>query len=134
MTALELIQQHLPQELREKAKGFTIPEEFLVSMSDLVILILNSKSMDTVEEKQSWFNLMPMMNQEQIAKLKDILTRERQKLEEIEQKYEKKKWELREKYTQKRDDMVQSKRIEEIKQEEAQYKEQQDPDSLLSQL
>jgi len=30
--------------------------------------------------------------------------------------------------------MVQSKRIEEIKQQEAQYKEQQDPDSLLSQL
>jgi len=134
MTNTELIQQHLPQELREKASKFTIPEEFLTSVPDLIVLVLNSKSMDNPEEKQSWFNLMPMMNQEQMDKLRDILTREKQKLEEIEKKYETKKHELREKYTQKWDDMVHVKRVEEIKKQEAEYKDSYDPDSLLTQL
>ena len=134
MTNMELIQQYLPQELREKAANFTIPEEFLTTVPDLIVLVLNSKSMDSVEEKQSWFNLMPMMNQEQMDKLRDILTREKQKLEEIEQKYENKKSELKEKYTKKWDDMVHVKRMEEIKKQEEEYKDSYDPDSLLTQI
>jgi membrane-bound lytic murein transglycosylase B len=134
MTNTELIQQYLPQELREKAAKFTIPEDFLASVPDLIVLVLNSKSMDNPEEKQSWFNLMPMMNQEQMDKLRDILTREKQKLEEIEKKYEAKKDELKEKYTQKWDDMVHTKRIEEIKKQESEYKDTYDPDHLLTQI
>ncbi|HMS90677.1 MAG TPA: hypothetical protein PKC87_00440 [Candidatus Absconditabacterales bacterium] len=136
MANIPLIQTKLPQELREKAEKFTIPDEFLTTMSDLIILVLYSKSMDSAEEKQSWFNLLPMMNAEQIDKLRDILTREKQKLEEIEQKYEQKKDELKNKYTQKREDMVYSKRMEQIKQQEAEHDkiENQQADNLLNQL
>ena len=57
-------------------------------------MLLWSRSIEKPEEKQSWFNLMPLMNDEQIVKLEDILTREKQKLEEIEKKYEEKKIEI----------------------------------------
>lgn len=133
---MDLIKTKLPQELREQAEKFTIPDEFLSTMPDLIILVLNSKSMDNPEEKQSWFNLLPMMNKEQIDKLRDILTREKQKLAEIEQKYEQKKDELKDKYTQKREDMVYTKRMEQIKQEEAKHDqvEDQQAENLLTQL
>lgn len=136
MANMDLIKTKLPQELREKAEKFTIPDEFLMTMSDLIILVLNSKSMDNPEEKQSWFNLLPMMNKEQIDKLRDILVREKQKLAEIEQKYEQKKDELRGKYTQKWEDMVYAKKMDEIKHQEAAHEEKEDKEveNLLTQL
>jgi septal ring factor EnvC (AmiA/AmiB activator) len=136
MVNIDLIKTKLPQELREKAEKFMIPDEFLTSMPDLIILVLHSKSMDNPEEKQSWFTLLPMMNKDQIDKLRDILTREKQKLTEIEQKYEQKKDELKSKYSQKREDMVYAKRMEEIKQKEAEHEkmEDQQADNLLDQI
>lgn len=136
MTNMDLIKAKLPPELREKAEKFSIPDEFLSTMPDLIILVLNSKSMDSAEEKQSWFNLLPMMNKDQIDKLKDILTREKQKLSEIEQKYQQKKDELKTKYTQKREDMVYAKRMEAIKKNEAKHEEIEDQqaENLLTQL
>jgi len=133
---MDLIKSKLPQELREKAEKFTIPDEFLTTMSDLIILVLNSKSMDNAEEKQSWFNLMPMMNQEQMDKLRDILMREKEKLDEIEKKYKQKKGELKDKYVQKWDNMVNIKRVEEIKKQEAlaEQKEKSEEENLLNQL
>jgi hypothetical protein len=94
----EAIKKYLPAELHEKAFTFTIPIEFIEKSSALIILLLNSKSMAEASEKQSWFNLLPLMNDEQIAKLNDILTREKQKLAEIEKKYEDKKLEIKKKY------------------------------------
>ncbi len=136
MANTDLIKAKLPQDLREKAEKFIIPDEFLTTMPEIIVLILNSKSMDNPEEKQSWFSLLPMMNKEQIDKLNDILTREKQKLSEIEQKYEMKKDELKNKYTQKWEDMVYAKRIQEIKQAEAQHEEKEDKEAeiLLTQI
>ena len=136
MVNIDLIKIKLPQELWEKAEKFTIPDEFLSSMPDIIILVLNSRSMDNPEEKQSWFNLLPMMNKDQIDKLRDILTREKQKLNEIEQKYEQKKDELNTKYNQKWEDMVYTKKMEEIKEQEAQHEEieNKQADDLLTQI
>lgn len=136
MTNIEIIKIKLPQELREKAEKFTIPDEFLTTMPELIVLILNSKSMDSTEEKQSWFSLLPMMNKEQIDKLNDILVREKQKLTEIEQKYEQKRGELKNKYTQKWEDMVYNKKMETIKQQEAEHNkiEDQQAENLLTQI
>ena len=76
------------------------------------------------------------MNKDQIDKLNDILTREKQKLSEIEQKYEQKKTELKSKYTQKWEDMVYSKKMDAIKQEEAAHDkiEDQQAENLLAQI
>jgi len=136
MANIDLIKNKLPPELREKAEKFTIPDEFLTSMPDIIILVLNSKSMDNPEEKQSWFSLLPMMNKDQMDKLRDILTREKQKLAEIEQKYEQKKDELTTKYTQKREDVIYAKKMEAIKQQEAQHEaiDDKQADDLLAQI
>lgn len=134
MANQELIQAHLPNDLWEIAKNYIIPDSFLVQRADLIILVLRSKSMDLQEEKQSWFNLLPMMNQEQIDKLHDILTREKAKLEEIEQKYESKKDEIKEKYLTRRQNMWYVKKVNAIKEEESASREQEheEADSLLA--
>ncbi len=98
MANVEIIKQKLPQEFWETAMKFDIPDAFLEKESDLVVLVLKSRSLAKDEEKQSWFNLVPMMNEDQINKLRDILTRERDKIAEIEAKYEKKKEEIKDKY------------------------------------
>ena len=136
MANLELIQKHLSNDLWEVAKGFTIPDAFLIDRTDLIELVLRSKSMDKPEEKQSWFNLMPMMNQEQIDKLNDILIREKQKLQEIEAKYESKKDEIKEKYLTRWQNMWYVKKVEAMKQKESAQRSQEhaEADSLLEGL
>ncbi len=93
---LGLIQEKLPENLWGMAQTFTIDDNSLNQYSDLVVLILNSKSLSDNTEKQNWFNLLTIMNEEQIPKLKEILTREKEKLEEINTKY---KENLEESYT-----------------------------------
>lgn len=136
MNIKELIQQKLPQDLREIAGKFTISADFLEKMPDLIELVLRSRSMDKDEEKQSWFNLMPLMTDEQIAKLRDILVREKQKLEEIEKKYEDKKAEIKKKYLTRWQNMGYVKKINDIKQAEsvAEEKEDAEADALLESL
>lgn len=136
MVNIELIQQKLPQELREIAKNYTISDNFLETMSDIIILVLQSKSLDTQQEKQSWFDLLPLMNQEQIDKLRDILTREKQKLEEIEKKYEQKKEDVVNKYVQNFDENSYQNKIVQLKENEKIHKEKEheEADALLNNL
>lgn len=105
MANTQLIQKYLPQALWDIAAQYSIPDQFIEKKFDLVARLLQSRSIDKPEEKQSWFNLLPLMNDEQIAKLEDILTREKQKLEEIEKKYEEKKIEIKKKYLMKWQEM-----------------------------
>lgn len=130
------IQAHLPVELHEQAKQYTIPIEFIEKMPELVILLLMSKSMSEATEKQSWFNLLPLMTDDQITKLHEILTRERQKLEEIEKKYEEKKLEIKKKYLMKWQNMGYIKKMEDLKQAEAQAtsKDHEEADALLDNI
>lgn len=130
----EYIKKYLPQELWEVASQFDIPVNFIQNMSDLIILVLNSKSIDSIQEKQSWFSLLPLMNDEQIGRLNDILTREKTKLAEIQQKYEDKKVEIKKKYLMKRQQMNQNMGDSAVKQEEIakSSEEQAQADALLS--
>lgn len=98
MTNIDLIKKYLPEDLWSYTSNFDIQDEYIIDMPDVIVLILRSKSIDTDQEKQNWFNLLPLMNDEQFDKLKDILLREKQKLDEIEQKYEEKKDEIKRKY------------------------------------
>lgn len=64
----------------------TIPEELKKQYPDIIDLIQRSESMNA-EEQQYWVNIMPVMTPEQIQSLRDILTNERQQLDEIDKKY-----------------------------------------------
>lgn len=136
MTNLQLVQQKLPQDLRNLAWQLNIPDNFLQTEPDLTILILKSRSLAKNEEKQNWFNLIPMMNQEQIEKLRDILTRERDKIAEIEAKYEQKKQEIRAKYQMKFDATNYNSTVAQIRTNEQNVIEQdsRDADNLLNNL
>lgn len=123
MANIQLIQQKLPQELWQTTSGFDIPDYFLEKEPDLVVLILNSRSLAKKEEKQSRFNLIPIMNGEQVEKLRDILTRERDKIAEIEAKYEQKKQEIREKYQTRFDETAYNNKMSMIKNSEAEQRE-----------
>ncbi|MEI8253405.1 MAG: hypothetical protein WCG25_06795 [bacterium] len=136
MEISELIKQKIPQELRELASKFIIPENFLNQDVELIILLLKSKSIDKPEEKQSWFNLLSIMNKEQIDRLRDILVREKNKLEEIEKKYEQKKDEIKQKYENKFQVVNYEKTLDKLQEDESKNKEKdkQEADNLLTQI
>lgn len=98
MATQENITKFLPQHLQQIALSYNIPDDMLENNADLVVLVLESKSISEQKEKQSWFDLYSLMNQEQIDKLRDILTREKQKLAEIEARYQAKQEEIKRKY------------------------------------
>ena len=118
MANTEMIEKLLPENLRESAKTFDIDEKYLENETKLVVMVLESKSIDTQDEKQNWFNLMPLMNDEQLEKLRGILVKEKTKLKEIEEKYEKKKEEIKDKYLKKRDEDGYSEKVKAMKTKE----------------
>ena len=61
MTTVSLIEQLLPQNLWQVAKNFDIADEVLSQDPVLIQLILESKSLAGVDEKQNWFNLLQMI-------------------------------------------------------------------------
>lgn len=130
MTNLALIQTKLPENLWGIAQTFTIDDNSLNQYSDLVVLILNSKSLSDNAEKQNWFNLLTIMNEEQILKLKEILTREKEKLEEINQKYAKKQEEINWKYQQIFNQQTQLQAKENVNRQQ----ELEEADNLLAQI
>ena len=136
MTNLQLVQEKLPQDLWNLASQLNIPDDFLDREPDLTVLILRSRSLAKNEENQNWFNLIPMMNLEQIEKLRDILTRERDKIAEIEAKYEQKKQEIRAKYQVRFDAANYNEKVSEIRNSEQNSIEQdsKDADNLLKDL
>lgn len=70
----------------DKAKKFKIPDEVKQKYPDLVTLILNTESMND-DEKQYWFQILPIMTDDQVKKLYDILQNEKNQLAELDAKY-----------------------------------------------
>jgi hypothetical protein len=65
-----------------------IPEETAKQFPDLVGLIKGSHSMDN-EERQYWVDVLPIMSEDQIKNLRDILGNEKKQIEEANQSYAK---------------------------------------------
>jgi hypothetical protein len=136
MVTQESIEKHLPEHLRKVALDYNIPNDMMENNPDLVVLVLESKSINESKEKQSWFDLYSLMNQEQIDKLRDILTREKEKLAEIEAKYQAKQEEIKRKYEETYESGAYQARQDEIKQSELSSRQQEEveADALLSQI
>lgn len=136
MTTQENIVKLLPEHLHSIAMNFNIPNDMLENNTDLVVLVLESKSISEAKEKQSWFDLYSLMNQEQIDKLRDILTREKQKLAEIEAKYQEKQEEIKRKYEQTYASGAYQQQQDKIRDSEKASREQEEveADALLDQI
>lgn len=79
----------LESKYESKKDFYNISNTMIQNDPLLIKLILESRSLKT--EMQSWFDLYSKMNDVQIEKLYDILTREKNKLTEIEKEYTGKK-------------------------------------------
>ena len=136
MASQQQIVQYLPENLHSVATQYNIPENMLMNNTNLVVLVLESKSIGDPKEKQSWFDLYPLMNQEQIDKLNDILTREKEKLAEIEAKYQAKQEEIRQKYEQTYASGAYQQQQERVRDSEKVAREQEavEADALLDQI
>jgi hypothetical protein len=136
MATQENIVKLLPEHLHSIAMNFNIPNDMLENNTDLVVLVLESKSISEAKEKQSWFDLYSLMNQEQIDKLRDILTREKQKLAEIEAKYQEKQEEIKRKYEQTYASGAYQQQQDKIRDSEKASREQEEveADALLDQI
>ncbi len=136
MVTQESIQKHLPEHLRNVALNYNIPQDMLEDNWDLVVLVLESKSINEPKEKQSWFDLYSLMNQEQIDKLRDILTREKEKLAEIEARYQAKQDEIRKKYEETYASWAYQQQQDKIKESESASRQQEtvEADALLDQI
>ena len=136
MATQESIMKYLPENLHSIAMDYNIPNDMLENNTDLVILVLESKSINEPKEKQSWFDLYSLMNQDQIDKLRDILTREKQKLAEIEAKYQAKQDEIKRKYEETYASGAYQQQQDKIRDEEKASREQEsvEADALLDQI
>lgn len=136
MATQENITKFLPQNLRGIAAGYSIPDDMLENNADLVVLVLESKSISEQKEKQSWFDLYSLMNQEQIDKLRDILSREKQKLAEIEARYQAKQEEIKRKYEETYASGAYQQQQDRIRNTEKASREQEEveADALLNQI
>ena len=126
----------LPEHLQSVAMDYTIPNDMLENNTDLVVLVLESKSINEPKEKQSWFDLYSLMNQDQIDKLRDILTREKEKLAEIEAKYQAKQEEIKKRYEQTYASGAYQQQQDKIRDSEksSREKEEVEADALLNQI
>lgn len=136
MTDQKLVQKYLPKDLWKVIMEYNVWGEFIETIPDLIEMILRSRSIDTHEEKQNRFNLLPLMNDEQIQKLRDILLKEKRKLKEIEEKYSQKKEEIKKKYVNKREESKYIKKVSHIRKQEAvlDAKEDKEADALLENI
>ena len=118
----DLIKKYLPAKYHTVAQQYDIPEEFLKADPEIVTLILESRAIETPKDKQNWFNLLPIMTDQQVEKLREILKREQQKLKEIEEKYRQKKNEIKKKYLLKWQKLGYLRQSSKLQQEEEEQK------------
>jgi hypothetical protein len=76
---------------------YIIDPAVLEKHTELVELIKTAESMDD-KERQYWFDLLPVMNEDQIQNLNNILSTEKKKLADIDKKYDKKMEKVTQKY------------------------------------
>ncbi|EKD47983.1 MAG: tetratricopeptide TPR_3 [uncultured bacterium] len=76
------------QQSGTNATQFVIPDEVANKFPDLVKLIKETESM-TDAERNYWFQILPIMTEDQVVKLRGILMKEREQLAKLDNEYEK---------------------------------------------
>lgn len=76
------------QYIKDVEDKYIVPPLIREKFSDLVKLIYETESMNE-EEREYWLQIMPIMKEEQIVKLRDIMVKERDQLEKLDKEYEK---------------------------------------------
>lgn len=114
---------------------FEIPDAVKTQYPDLVPLILQTESMND-DERQYWFQILPIMTDDQVVKLREILTNEKTQLAEIDKQYHKEVKQINEKHVAEWKDFEKRDKREKLKEAEVKTEEQEkaEQDQLLNQL
>ncbi len=73
-------------QITEAEAKHAVPASVREHFPDLVPLLIKTESMNT-EERDYWFQVLPIMNDDQIVKLRTILVNERDQLKKIDSEY-----------------------------------------------
>lgn len=76
---------------------YKVPKLVSEKFPDLVDLIKNTESMNA-DERDYWFQILPIMTEDQIAKFRDILLTEKNQLDKLDKEYEEELAKLNEKH------------------------------------
>lgn len=101
---------------------FHIPTAVKEDYPELIPLILKTESMDD-EEREYWFQILPIMTEDQVDKLKDILVNEKQQLAKLDAEYEAELDKINEKHLNEWQAFEYEQERDEIKKEEAKHEE-----------
>lgn len=74
--------------LAAEMKKFDIPQFVKDHYPDLIPLVIETESMND-DERQYWFSILPIMTDEQVVKLREILLNEREQLRKLDEDYTK---------------------------------------------
>jgi len=97
---------------------YVIPDEVMQKYPDLVELIKQTASM-AFDERQYWFHVLPIMNPEQVERLRQILVQEKEQLKKLDAKYDAELKALNEKHVIEWQDFQRKKKQEELSTAEA---------------
>ncbi len=116
-------------------KVFNIPQAVLDKYPDLVAMIKKSESMAD-EERDYWFQILPIMTDEQVDRLRKILTEESEQLAKLDTQYQDELSKLNKKHVEEWDNLEREKAREQMKQAEAtaESAEKANEEDILNQL
>lgn len=114
---------------------FEIPEFVREQYSDLIPLILQTESMND-EERQYWFQILPIMTDEQVAKLREILANEKKQLEQLDKEYQQDLKRVNDKHVSEWKEFESKEKRKQLKAAEGatEVKEKQEEEDLLKKL
>jgi len=115
------------------SSAVVISEEVKSKFPELTAQIIASESMDD-EEREYWIQILPIMTDEQVQKLRDILSREQAELAKIDEEYAEKAESLNSKHVNEWNAFASKQKREELQDAEQESRSQENPESLLSQL
>lgn len=118
-----------------KPDKFAIPKMVQEKYPDLVELVKTTESMDD-EEREYWFQILPVMTDEQVEKFKSILVTEKQQLSDLDHEYEDELNRLNEKHLLEWKEFENKEKSKAIKEAEAadQAQQKQMEEELLAKL
>lgn len=109
---------------------FQIPPDLKNKYPELIDLILAAESMNEVEKKY-WIQVLPVVGEEQIEKLKNILTEEKKAIDELAKEYGEETEKNNEKpELERKRRMTNLRRLE----EESEQKEKEEEENILADL
>jgi len=116
-------------------KKYSVPDAVLKKFPDLIALILQTESMDDAE-REYWYQILPVMTDDQINKLRNIIVNEKEQLIKLDEEYNNDLKQLNEKHLIEWQDFNRKQKFKEIAEAEAKAKltEKEQEAKLLEEL